>query len=68
MRKNPHALKYKHLSTVFKSYPILVNLNTWIESIERIRIVINLLLAYNSAFKIVEVTIIQTSTYQKSSP
>ena len=44
MRKNPHAPKYKHLSTVFKSYPILVNLNTWIESISRIRIVINLLL------------------------
>ena len=66
MRKNPHAPKYKHLSTVFN--PILINLNTWIESISRIRIVINLLLAYNSAFKIVEVTIIQTSTYQKSSP
>ena len=50
MRKNPHGKilrneqKQQHLSTVLKSYPILRNLNTWIESISRIRIVITLLL------------------------
>jgi len=50
MRKNSHGkilrmeLKEQHLSIVPMSRLILINLNTWIESISRIRIVIKLLL------------------------